>query len=150
MRSKPSKAYGIAYANLYGTECPRPIKAPPKKRKRRINWEEMEQIKLATWLTKENILFYAIPNGGSRHPWEAVNLKRSGVRSGVPDLCIPIPMASKGLNSLYIELKRKDGGSVSENQKYWLSALNSLGHRAVVANGFDEAKKIVMDYFGKI
>ena len=36
-------------------------------------------------------LIYHVPNGGSRNTLEAANLKRQGVKAGVPDLCLPVP-----------------------------------------------------------
>ena len=97
-------------------------------------------------MTKRNIPFYAVPNGGSRNMKEAVKLKRTGVRAGVPDLCIP--MARKGYHGLYLELKRVKGGVVSEHQTYWLALLKAEGYRAEVCQGFDEALKVIEDYFG--
>lgn len=136
------KNYMKAVKGLYGDEMP--VIVPLKKRKKRINWEEIEQIKVANWLTSNSICFYHCPNGGSRNKLEAFKLKKMGVQSGIPDICIPIP--SKGSNSLYIELKRVEGGIISPNQKYWLSALNSFGHKAVVCNGANEAIKTIKDY----
>lgn len=106
--------------------------------------EDEEQIKLAVWLTKRNIKFYAIPNGGKRNFWEAMKLKRTGVQRGVPDICVPIP--SGGYHSLYIELKRQKGGVVSSEQREWLDWLNKAGFYARVAKGFEEAKVIVEFY----
>lgn len=50
---------------------------------------------------------YHTPNGGSRNVIEAVNLKAQGVRSGVPDICLPVPKGK--YHGLYIELKRYGG-----------------------------------------
>jgi len=96
------------------------------------------------WLRKNNIFFYAIPNGGSRNYYEAIALCKAGLLAGVPDICIPI--ASKGKHSLYIELKRKIGGVVSEKQKTVMGRLNEFGNYAVVCCGADEAKSVVRDY----
>lgn len=74
----------------------------------------------------------AIPNGGTRNLHEAVALKVSGVRPGVPDLFLP------ALN-LWIELKREQGGRVSPEQQDWIAYLQSIGHRAHVARGHREA-----------
>jgi|SRR6185369_5625340 len=106
--------------------------------------EDQEQIKLASWLTNQGIKFYAIPNGGSRNVIEAVKFKRCGVQPGIPDLCIPIPSGS--YHGLYIELKREKGGRVSDSQIYWLTFLREKGYYADVANGFLEAKEIVLHY----
>lgn len=106
--------------------------------------EDQEQIRLAVWLTMKGIRFFAIPNGGSRHPLEAIKLKRMGSQPGVPDVCIPIP--SGPYHGLYIELKRQSGGKVSTYQKDWLAYLKSVGYFAEVAEGFDKAKEIVEYY----
>lgn len=108
--------------------------------------EDAEQTKLAVWLTKQGIKFYAIPNGGSRNMLEAIKLKRTGVQAGVPDICIP--QACGAYHGLYIELKRVKGGKVSEAQHYWLGSLREAGYYAEVAMGFEEAKEIVLHYMG--
>lgn len=110
--------------------------------------EDQEQIKLATWLTKQGIRFYAIPNGGKRNLFEALKLKRMGVSAGIPDLCIPIPSGS--YHGLYLELKRAFKGRVSEFQSEWLAFLRENGYFAQVANGFDEAKEMIEHYFSLI
>jgi VRR-NUC domain len=109
-----------------------------------IPTEDEEQTKLAIWLTKQAIRFYAIPNGGRRSLREAIKLKRTGVSPGVPDICVPIP--SGGYHGLYIELKRQRGGRVSNEQTRWLQFLRDKGYWADVAFGFEEAKDIVIHY----
>jgi hypothetical protein len=106
--------------------------------------EELEQVRFVVWLESQKIAHFAIPNGGHRHVLEGMKLKRSGVKSGVPDLFIP--MASGGYHGLFIEMKRTIGGKVSDNQLYWLSLLRENGYYADIANGCDEAKRIVLTY----
>lgn len=153
-RSKRDKGqYLDSFAMLVGEEKEQPPasrirerEAEPKKAKKiRLGLtEDQEQIMLATWLDKNNILFYASANGGSRNPIEAAKLKRCGVRSGVPDICLPIP--TKRYHGLYIELKRISRSKISENQEMWLTKLNQNGYLAKVAYGFEEAKQIISDY----
>ena len=69
--------------------------------------------------------------------------RQLGVRSGVPDLMLPIP--SQGYHGMFIEMKTKTG-RVSENQKRWLSALNGFGYLAVVAYGWEDARCKILDY----
>ncbi len=107
--------------------------------------EEQDQIKLAVWMDKLGIPFYAIPNGGKRNLWEAMKLKRSGVKKGVPDLCLPVP-SQKGHHGLYIELKRVSGGVVSDEQRHWQKILLQNGYACEVCRGFEEAKKVILDY----
>lgn len=108
--------------------------------------EDYEQIKAATYLTKNNILFYHIPNGGKRHMLEAIKFKRMGVKAGVPDICIPI--ARGCYHGLYIELKRSVGGVVSTNQTWWLAELKRQGYAVYVAQGADDLIQYVHTYLG--
>src|SRR5690606_24999959 len=88
--------------------------------------EVKEQIIAATWLDRQGIIWYHIPNGGYRNPIEAAKFKRMGVKSGVPDICIP--MARKGYHGLYIELKRVSGGKLSTTQTEWRDKLLREGY----------------------
>jgi len=106
--------------------------------------EETDQIKLAVWLGKMGIRFNASANGGKRNYWEAVKFKRMGVSAGYPDIEVPLP--SGPYHGLYIELKRESGGKVSSQQQDWLDYLNAKGYYAKVAYGFEEAKRIVLEY----
>jgi len=92
-------------------------------------------------------LLYAIPNGGSRNIIEAANLKRQGVKSGVPDLCLPV--ARNGYHGLYIELKTAKGRT-SENQDAWIAELRGQGYRVEVAMGCEEAIEILRGYLSGI
>jgi len=114
--------------------------------------EAQEQTTLFEWARLSIIkypeleLLFAIPNGGSRNPIEAAHLKAQGVKPGVPDICLPVP--SGRFTALYIELKRRKGGRVSEEQKGWIAALNRVGCRAVVCRGWDEAREEIERYLG--
>lgn len=108
-----------------------------------IPTEEQEQLALVQWLTINNIIFYHIPNGGKRFYREGVKFKRLGVKAGVPDICIPLPRSP--YHGLYIELKRH-GGKLTEEQQRWLDNLNSLGYRAEMVEGCDNAIKLIQDY----
>lgn len=91
---------------------------------------------------------FHIPNGGSRDVIEAKHLKDQGVKSGVPDIFLPVPRGK--FNGMFIEMKF-GRGKTSENQDTWIAQLNDFGYRAVVCHGFEEAKKDIEDYMeGKI
>ena len=85
-----------------------------------------------------------IPNGGSRNKIEAHNLRLQGVRKGVPDICLPVPRGQ--YHGLYIELKRRVGGAVSDEQRGWIDALNRMGYRAVVCKGWESARDEILRY----
>lgn len=89
-------------------------------------------------------LLHAIPNGGSRNPIEARHLKEQGVMAGIPDICLPVPSGHH--TALYIELKRRKGGRVSEAQKKVMFALKKYGNMAVVCYGWEEARDVILNY----
>jgi hypothetical protein len=74
----------------------------------------------------------------------AMKAKRSGLKSGVPDLCLPMPKG--GFCGLYIELKRSKGGTLSPEQKDFGNYLNGAGYKWIVAHGAREAVQIIKDY----
>lgn len=111
--------------------------------------EDNEQMILFRWAAMQSgkfpelELLYHIPNGGKRNKAEAARFKAMGVKSGVPDLHLPV--ARGGYHSLYIELKAANG-RVSENQSEWLAALNQQGNKAVACYGWEQAAQAIKDY----
>lgn len=92
----------------------------------------------------ELALMYHIPNGGSRNKIEAARLKAQGVKKGVPDVCLPVP---RGVYAgLYIEMKRKEGGTVSKEQNEYIAALRKQGYRVEVCKGFQAAANVIEEY----
>ena len=90
---------------------------------------------------------YHCPNGGSRNVVEAANLKRMGVKSGVPDLCLPYP--SSGYHGLYIEMKTDKGRSTAAQREY-IDWLNEQGYMALVCHGAGEAINALEVYLNEI
>jgi hypothetical protein len=90
-------------------------------------------------------LLHAIPNGGHRNKATAGKLKAEGVRRGVPDLCLPVPMG--GYHGLYVEMKAQ-GGKASPEQLEWHAALRANGYRAEVCVGADAAWAVICEYLG--
>lgn len=111
--------------------------------------ESEEQAALFEWAGynrgayPEFALMYHIPNGGSRNKIEAANLKRQGVKAGVPDICLPV--ARGKYHGLYIELK-VDKNKPTQNQIEWADRLNAQGYLSLVCYGFDEARKAILKY----
>lgn len=111
--------------------------------------EATEQEALITWCGwmmnqhPELKLIYHVPNGGSRNTLEAANLKRQGVKAGVPDLCLPVPM--NGFHGLYIEMKYGKN-KTTEAQKEWLDALTEQGYFTAVCYGAEEAERVLSRY----
>lgn len=90
---------------------------------------------------------FAVPNGGSRHPAEAVKLRAEGVTSGIPDVMIGIP--SNGYPGLFIEFKSKVG-RVSYNQKAKLKRFAHNGYACHVCRSVDEGVRVTTEYLGDL
>lgn len=126
--------------------------ARARKPKAVVPTEHSEQVALMQWVRMaiakhpELGLLYAIPNAAKRSPRLAAHMKAEGLRSGVPDLCLPV--ARGGYHGLYIELKRRKGGSVSVEQKTWIDLLNQQKYKAVVCHGWEMAQVVLRAYLG--
>lgn len=115
--------------------------------------EEQEQAAVFQWVSlmeqqiPELALLFHIPNGGLRSKSEAMRFKRTGVKAGVPDLFLPV--ARQGFHGLFIEMKRKKGGRLSEDQSAWMAALYRQGFLAVRCNGAEDACDMLVKYLTK-
>lgn len=111
--------------------------------------EASEQINIISWceLNKnkypELMWIFHVPNGGTRNIREASNLKKQGVKAGVPDLFLPV--AKHGYHGLFIELKYGNN-KATPKQREWIIELNKQGYYAIVCNGFEEAKSVIEKY----
>lgn len=90
-------------------------------------------------------LLYHCPNGGTRNKLEAANLKRQGVKAGVPDLFLPVPRSQK--HGLFIEMK-VGRNKCTDNQKKWIKALIGQGYEVKVCYSCEEAIQIIKRYLG--
>lgn len=87
---------------------------------------------------------YHIPNGGKRSKTEAMRFSLEGVKSGVPDICLPVARGEH--HGLYIELKRREGGKVSAEQTAWIEALIREGYCAAICRGWEDAAHVILQY----
>jgi hypothetical protein len=107
--------------------------------------ESQKQKLIVRWMEMNRIVFFHVPNGGTRNALEGANLKRQGVKAGVPDIVIPIPR--KPYHGLFLELKRDEKSLVSENQKKWIEKLIENGYLAVVkSEDWQEITKFISNY----
>ena len=126
--------------------------------------EDQEQMRVVEWCRTSDWkrsnaglpeyglgLIFHISNGGWRSKSEAARLKAMGVKAGVSDLFLPIPVGE--LHGLWIEMKAPAGettkaGTVSKEQSKWLEMMELSGYGAAVAFGADEAISIIKEYMG--
>ena len=112
--------------------------------------ETTEQIELFTWAKRlekwipELSLMYHVPNEGKRT--NGAVLKAAGLKTGVPDICLPV--ARKGFNALYIEMKFGNN-KPTKAQKEYISNLRKEGNKAEITYGADQAKEIIRHYLAK-
>ena len=113
------------------------------------NSESEEQQTLFQWAEymihayPQLALMYHVPNGGARSAGTAGRLKAEGVKSGVPDICLPAP--SGVYHGMYIELKVKPNRPTLE-QKWWLEQLSNAGYFTCVCYGWEEASLTIEKY----
>ena len=99
--------------------------------------EEKEQETIAQYLDIKKFCWIHVPNGGNRDVITGAKLKRQGVKAGFPDIQIfdaPISEGKK-YRGLIIELKRREGGRLRENQKEWIEELRARNWLCYVAHG---------------
>jgi len=95
-------------------------------------------------------LLIMIPNGaylGGDSRQRAITmckLKRTGFRNGVFDYLLPIPRPP--YPGLFLELKRRRGWVVSEEQVAFKLDMDALGWATVICKGWEEAKAAITHY----
>ena len=127
---------------------------------RHLDIEFQEQAEVVRWLNTWNdarklqgmpeIFFTASSNGGKVSMRQAVRFKILGYRAGTPDLVILEPRSNA--HGLFIEMKRPaipgvcDRGSVSKEQREFLSQATARRYAAHVCFGAAEAKMLIEKY----
>lgn len=111
--------------------------------------EDAEQeavMEWAAWSPHRKALkwLHHTPNGGHRSGAEAAKFKRLGVKAGVSDLFLPHPV--RPFHGLWIEMKRRHGGVLSDKQAEFLRDMANEGYATAVAKGADEAREIIEKY----
>lgn len=145
------------YAHIADKQPAFDLSTYPQKRENRVRksaatglTELQIQIRIMTWWDKACASFhlpefslFAIPNGGGRSAIDAANLKRSGVRAGVLDLCLAAPRG--GYHGLYIELKTEKG-RISEEQFEFAKYLQEQGYKATIERSPEGAIDVISAY----
>jgi len=84
---------------------------------------------------------FSVPNGGSRHKLEAINLKKEGLKAGVADLILLLA----GGTIIFIELKHGKNAQ-SAKQKEFEGTAKGLGFNYYLIRTFKDFK-VVVGYF---
>lgn len=89
-------------------------------------------------------MLFHITNEGKRSKRMGAELKRMGLKKGIPDICLPV--SNKEHSGLFIELKADKSKRLTKEQKEWLEKLNRYGYKALRCDGADEAIEVIKDY----
>jgi hypothetical protein len=96
-----------------------------------------------TYGLSEKVLM-ACPAQAARSPRGGARMKAEGYRAGTPDLFLAT--ARNGCHGLFIEMKKRDGGKLSDSQKEMSFELGEQGYRTAVAYGAEAARAIITEY----
>ena len=115
----------------------------------RVPHESEEQMAFVQWLTFKGLDFFAVKNEqtmSKKSPQMAAiqeaKAKRMGKKTGVQDLVI-----FTHSQIVFIEIKRKKGGKVSEEQKEWNKIVNKYPYaKAHICYGCTDAISVVEKY----
>lgn len=102
---------------------------------------------------------YAVPNGFFSTKGQKVKMKAEGLRTGVPDVWLPVPIRQQydstapdsSWHGLIIEMKiekyrNHHNGGCSADQVEWLDYLKSAGYKTAVCYSWIEAVKVIEEY----
>lgn len=106
-----------------------------------LSTEHSEQVGFCHWFACKfpGVVMFSIPNGELRAKSVAVRLKKEGLTKGVPDLFIP-------RWKLFVEMKRSDGGRVSDEQFKMMMYLKECGYEVIIGYGAEDASRKVLDF----
>ncbi|MCW8965293.1 MAG: hypothetical protein OQK82_01200 [Candidatus Pacearchaeota archaeon] len=119
--------------------------------------EHLIQCGIVDWYNRVigDELLMAIPNGGARSVVTGAMLKREGVRSGVWDLFLPVPMCTKDGEiaecGLWIEVKipkvrNHARGGCSEKQEKFGQTMRRRGYSTVIVYTTEEGISAIRRY----
>jgi hypothetical protein len=105
------------------------------------------QARCVAWFDKKypgcTQLLFAIPNGGHRSKATAGILKSEGVRRGVADLFLAIPIM--GMAGMFIEMKFKKGKQSAE-QLGFQKQVEGVGYKYVVCASETDFQETITTY----
>lgn len=107
-----------------------------------LNIKDYPQLK---WL-------FAVPNGFYSSPGQKAKMKAEGLKDGVPDVWLPIPVQTSWGHSfagLAIELK-VGKNKTSKDQDEWIEHLDKMGYAVFVCYGWENARDCIIKYLGSI
>lgn len=124
----------------------KPLFAVKRKIHRRVQAEASEQKVVAEWLDYHGVLWFHCPNGGHRSARVGAELKRQGVKRGVPDIIIlDRPPLKPEYIGCVVELKA-GAGRLTGDQLYWLYEFRQRQWLGVVTHGATETINRLVEF----
>lgn len=129
-----------------------------KKLKVIVPTEQSEHMAFMNWVNTQPLIrdhIIHIANERKCSPWAGAKFRAMGVRAGVCDFFLPIPVknihenkdiSSSWLHGLWIELKRTINFTCSVDQMNWIYSMRKMGYQAEFAYGCDQAISLVKNY----
>ena len=109
--------------------------------------ERAEQTQLIAWADATGDprlrFLHASLNGELLTTGQARKAQRSGMRPGVPDLFLPVPVGDA--HGLFLEMKTRRG-RVSPEQRAWIAWLRAAGYQVEVCHAWWEARDVIVEY----
>lgn len=150
--SRPCRCSTIRALGRFETRAAKgEVRAPKLKATRpkpEYPYEADEQKAFISWLDKQGIEYFAIPNGAylaghtnNERAQQWSKLRAMGAKTGVPDLQIVTPIPNNPARGLFVEMKRVRAARPehSNEQKKWAQKLTAHGYIVIVAYGAQEA-----------
>lgn len=113
--------------------------------------EQEEALAFMQWISLQPRLrdkIIHIPNEGQRTQFAGKYLKRIGLKKGVCDYFLPIPVAP--YHGLWIELKRRSRYKMTPEQINFIKEMQAVDYAAHFAYGWEHAKSIILDYMKSV
>lgn len=93
---------------------------------------------------------HAIHNQGHGDAIRGGKAKAEGVKAGVADVFLPVPMTYYDtdieFSGLYLELKRKEGGTPSIDQLCFQRDMRAAGYKCEIVHGWELARDEILSY----
>lgn len=118
--------------------------------------EKQEHMAFMSWCRTQPVIrdiIIHIPNGEKRDKITGYHLKQMGVRPGVSDFFLPLPVQDDDGNwfhGLWLELKRKSHANESSEQRNWINSMRFYGYQAFFCYGCDDAIQKLKNYVSGI